>query len=288
MNQPINGARTTRKQRLCAIVSKLDKHATSMKLLTCNTGYLLGYENVLWGYAPQPVNSLVGNHRVERRTLKQLVTLIDRERPDVVSLLEVDRGSHRTATEGQLQTLLDALDNRGLNYWGAGANKYAERGLVTALPFFGHLGNAVLARAPGSVTRHYLSSGRKRLVIELSLGQDAVLFMVHLSLGTRSRRRQLRELTDLIDGRADGRDVIVTGDFNTFDEPEVLETFAQDTGLDAQIPGETVPGRPLDTLFIDSRCIDLFFCSPSVNVDRCDVIDEQVSDHRPVVMETGA
>lgn len=257
-----------------------------MKLLTCNTGYLLGYENVLWGYAPPPVGSIVGNHRVERHTLARLTDLIERERPDVVSLLEIDRGSHRTATNGQMRSLLDALEGRGLDYWGTGANKYGEEGLVSALPFFGHLGNAVLARSAGSVTYHYLSAGRKRLVIEFSIGQEAVLFMVHLSLGARTRRRQLDELSTLIDQRARDRDVIVTGDFNTFDDTQALEEFSHKSGLKAQIPGETVPDRPLDGFLIDTRCIDLFFCSPSVGVTRCDVIDEQVSDHRPVVMET--
>lgn len=257
-----------------------------MKILSCNAGYLLGYRNVLGGYVPPPVTSLVGNAAEERRSLARLVALLDRERPDVVSLLEVDRGSHRTATDGQFRALLSALDDRGLSYDGAAPNKYGDGGLADSLPFFGHLGNAVLSRSDHRTDVHYLSAGRKRLVQEVDLGPDAVLFQVHLSLGARSRRRQLRELAGLVSDRADGRDVVVTGDFNAFDGPGELDALVERTGLELHAPGPTVPDRPLDDLLGVSRDIDVFLCSPSVGVERCDVLDVQLSDHRPVVLET--
>lgn len=255
-----------------------------MKILSCNAGYMLGYRNVLWGYVPPPVSSIVGHPGAEQRALDRLVSVVERERPDVVSLLEVDRGSHRTATAGQLRALVDSLGDRGLSYRGDVANKYGEGGIADAVPFFGHLGNAVLSCRDRPTTAHYLSAGRKRLVLEVELAADAVLFVVHLSLGARSRRRQLRELADLVAARAGDCDVVVAGDFNTFDDGD-LAGFADRTGLELQIPGETVPARPLDDLFVATRCLDLFLCSPSVDVERCDVLDVQLSDHRPVVLE---
>lgn len=258
-----------------------------MKILTCNAGYLLGYRNVLGGYVPPPVSSLVGDTEVERRKLEQLVSIIDRERPDVVSLLEVDRGSHRTVTDGQFRALVDSLRDRGLSYSGEAANKYGDSGVVESLPFFGNLGNGVLSRSNRPTRTHYLSAGRKRLVFEIALAADTVLFVVHLSLGSRSRRRQLRQLADLIARRAGKRDVVVTGDFNTFDEGGDLDAFVDRAGLELRVPGETVPPRPLDDLFVDSRSLDLFCCSPTIDVQRCDVLDVQLSDHRPIVLETG-
>lgn len=257
-----------------------------MKILSCNAGYLLGYQNVLGGYVPPPLTSLVGNADEERRSLERLVALLDDERPDVVSLLEVDRGSHRTATDGQFEALLAALDDRGLSYDGAAPNKYGDDGVVASLPFFGHLGNAVLSRSDRRTAVHYLSAGRKRLVQEVALGPDAVLFQVHLSLGTGSRRRQFRELAGLVTERADGRDVVVTGDFNAFDGPGELDPLVERASLEVHAPGPTVPARPLDDLVGISRDIDLFLCSPSVRVSRCDVLDVQLSDHRPVILET--
>ncbi|RQG98813.1 endonuclease/exonuclease/phosphatase family protein [Natrarchaeobius oligotrophus] len=258
-----------------------------MKILTCNAGYLLGYRNVLGGYVPPPIGSILGDGEVERRSLERLVSVIERERPDVVSLLEVDRGSHRTVTGGQFRTLLESLRDRGLSYRGDVANKYGDGGIVESVPFFGHLGNAVLSRTDRPTTTHYLSAGRKRLVIEADAAVDTVLFTVHLSLGARSRRRQLRQLADLVDRRADGRDVVVTGDFNTYGGTDELTAFADRTGLETRIPGDTVPPRPLDDLFVDSRALDLFLCSPSIEIGRCDVLDVQLSDHRPIVLETG-
>ncbi|MXV64483.1 endonuclease/exonuclease/phosphatase [Natronorubrum sp. JWXQ-INN-674] len=257
-----------------------------MKILSCNAGYLLGYQNVCWGYVPPPIGSLLGDTDVERQKLDQLVSVIERERPDVVSLLEVDRGSHRTVTDGQFRTLVDTLAERGLSYRGNVANKYGDGGIVGSLPFFGYLGNAVLSRSDRRTTTHYLSAGRKRLVLEVSLAPETVLFVVHLSLGGRSRRRQLRQLAELVTERAEGRDVIVTGDFNTFDGADELGAFTDRAGLETRVPGETVPARPFDDLFVSSRSLDLFCCSPSVDVDRCDVLNVQLSDHRPIVLET--
>ncbi|WP_121743473.1 endonuclease/exonuclease/phosphatase family protein [Natronorubrum halophilum] len=258
-----------------------------MKILSCNAGYLLGYQNILGGYVPPPVGSLLGDAETERRKLEQLVGVIERESPDVVSLLEVDRGSHRTITGGQFRTLVESLRERGLSYGGDVANKYGDGGIVELLPFFGHLANAVLSRTDRLATTHYLSAGRKRLVIEMELTADTVLFVVHLSLGARSRGRQLRQLAELIAKRTDGRDVIVTGDFNTFAETDELDAFSDRTGLETRVPGETVPSRPLDDLLVTSRSLDLFLCSPSIDVERCDVLDVQLSDHRPIVLETG-
>ncbi|WP_255171082.1 endonuclease/exonuclease/phosphatase family protein [Natrononativus amylolyticus] len=256
-----------------------------MKILSCNAGYLLGYQNILWGYVPPPVGSVLGDPDAERRSLERLVSVIDRERPDVVSLLEVDRGSHRTSTDGQCRRLVRSLHEQGLPYEGGVATKYGTGDVVESVPFFGKLGNAVLSRTAAETRAHYLSTGRKRLVLETEPTADTVLFVVHLSLGARTRRRQLAELTDLIAERAAGRDVIVTGDFNTYDEPDALGAFAELAGLELRIPGETIPARPLDELLIDSRSIDLFLCSPTVDVERCDVVDVQVSDHRPIVLE---
>lgn len=255
-----------------------------MKILTCNAGYLLGYQNVLWGYVPPPVGSVLGDGKTERQKLAQLVSVIDTEQPDVVSLLEVDQGSHRTVTGGQYRTLIHSLHERELPYEGTVANKYGT-GVVSSLPFFRSLGNAMLSRTDRPMRTHYLTAGRKRLVIETALTESLVLFTVHLSLGAKTRVRQLAELKALITRRAAGRDVIVTGDFNTFNDVGTLEQFAERTKLTIWIPGETVPSRPLDDLLINSRSLDLFLCSPTVEITRCDVLDVQLSDHRPVVLE---
>lgn len=264
-----------------------------MKVLSANAGYLLGYQTVAGGYVPSPTGALFGDARLERQKLAQVASLVERERPDVVSLLEVDRGSHRTATDGQVQRLLDTLEASGAEYAGTVANKYGEGRLHESLPFFGNLANAVLTRSTADVMAdahtprtHYLSAGRKRLVLEVPVDPQTVVFAVHLSLGGRSRARQLAELATLLEERAEGRSVVVTGDFNTFDGTAELAPITGRLDLEPRVPGETVPARPLDGLLVESRSVDLFLTSPGVSVDRCEVLDLQISDHRPVVLET--
>lgn len=258
-----------------------------MKILSWNIGYLLGYQNILGGYVPPLIDSVIGDPTLERRHLDRIVSVIERERPDVVSLIEVDRGSYRTITQGQFHAILSKLEDRELRYEGTIANKYSEDGLFASLPFYAHLGNGVLARSDRQIRTHYLDAGRKSLVIEVGLDSDTVMFVVHLPLGARSRRRQLTELAGVIAVRAEGREVIVTGDFNTFAETRSLEEFETQTGLKRCDTGATIPSRPFDEYLLESRTIDLFLCSPEIAVDRCEAIDEQVSDHRPVVLEAG-
>lgn len=256
-----------------------------MKILSCNAGYLLGYLETAVGYVPPPVRTLVGDDAVERRVGNLLGAVVERERPDVICLVEIDQGSYRTPTDGQCRRLVEDLRDRGEPYHARIHNKYGCDGLVGRLPFFRHLGNGVLLREDYPTTAHYLDAGAKRLVTEVELPSDVGLFVVHLSLGSRCRTRQLRELGRLIAERSAGGGAIVTGDFNTYGGLAELEDLLDRTGLQAYDPGETVPSRPLDDLLLATRSLDLFLCSPTIGIDRCDVLDVQVSDHRPIVLE---
>ena len=255
-----------------------------MKILSCNAGYLQGDRGSIGGYVPSPLQAVFGDATVERRATERLSELIARERPDVTCLVEVDDGSIRTTTDGQLDRLLEALESRGLQYSGRIDRKYGSQGLVATLPFFKHLGNGVLFDGDHRTDVHYLDTGPKRLVTEVRLTPDVALFVVHLSLGSRSRRRQLAELGALIE-RSTAERTIVTGDFNTFGGHDELDRLIDRTGLNLYVPGETVSNRPFDELVLSTRALDLVLCSPSIGIERCDVLDVQVSDHRPVVTE---
>jgi endonuclease/exonuclease/phosphatase family metal-dependent hydrolase len=112
-------------------------------------------------------------------------------------------------------------------------------------------------------------------VTEVRLADGLSLFVVHLAMSGRGRRRQLTELVELV-GRRER--AIVCGDFNAYDGLAELETLTDATGLVVQNPGETVPRRPLDTLVTDTLTLDLFLTSPGLTVTRCDVLDVQVSE----------
>lgn len=253
-----------------------------MKVLSVNAGYLLDYDGSLSGYALRPHRAMVGSEAAERRAIDRLVDVIADERPDLVVLLEVDQGSFRTATDGQVATVANALDERGLAYRARADTKYGD-GLVAGLPVLGHLSNGVLIRdgIAATIEVHLLDKGPKRLVTEVRVG-DVSVFGVHLAMSSRGRRAQLSELAAIVTER---ERVVVAGDFNAYDGLDEVEDILGGVGLVLHDPGDTVPKRPLDRIVTETRTLDLFLVSPNVTVTRCGVIPVQVSDHRPVVLE---
>lgn len=254
-----------------------------MKILSCNAGYLLDYDGSLREYALKPHRGLLGSDDAEQRATKRLADVIADERPDVVCLLEVDQGSMRTVTEGQVARLAEMLTERGLDYHARADAKYGDGNVLGNLPVLSHLSNGLLVRddLDATIEAHYLDTGPKRLVTEVVLDGLSV-FGVHLAMSGRGRRKQLDEIAAIV---AERDRVVVCGDFNAYDGLEEIEAALGETGLLLHNPGETVPKRPLDTIVSETRTLDFFLASPDITVTRCDVIDVQVSDHRPVVLE---
>ena len=254
-----------------------------MKILSANAGYLLDYDGSLSDYALKPHRAMVGSRGAEERATDRLVDVIADERPDIVTLVEVDQGSLRTATDGQVARIAEKLAERGLDYDARADGKYGDGNVLANLPVLEHLSNGLLVRSDldCETTAHYLDTGPKRLVSEARIG-DLSVFGVHLAMSGRGRRRQLAEIVDIV---ADRERVVVAGDFNAYDGLDEVEETLGAAGLVLHNPGETVPPRPLDGIVTDTRTLDLFLTSPEIAVTRCDVIDVQVSDHRPVVLE---
>jgi endonuclease/exonuclease/phosphatase family metal-dependent hydrolase len=254
-----------------------------VKILSCNAGYLLDYDGSLREYALKPHRGLLGSDDAERRATERLADIIADEHPDVVCLLEVDQGSMRTVTEGQVTRLAEMLTERGLDYHARADAKYGDGNVLGNLPVLSHLSNGLLVRDAfdATIEAHYLDTGPKRLVTEVVLG-DVAVFGVHLAMSGRGRRKQLDEIAAIV---AERDRVVVCGDFNAYDGLEAVEAALGETGLLLHNPGETVPKRPLDTIVSETRTLDFFLASPDITVTRCDVIDVQVSDHRPVVLE---
>ena len=255
-----------------------------MNVLLCNVGYLLGYRSCL-GYLPRPRSALLGNSTVERQTLKHVGRLIAEVDADVVCLIEIDQGSFRTRTASQVEALLAHLGRRGASYTAHAFNKYGPDRLISRLPFFRRLGNAVLCADDWPTIPRYLTTGMKRLVIETRLPGEITLLTAHLSVRPGSRQKQLVELASMIRSRYADRPVILAGDFNTYDGLEQIERFEHQTGLRRLQTGPTIPRRPFDSFVVDSHALDLVFSSPEVEVADASVIDSLVSDHRPVTLE---
>jgi endonuclease/exonuclease/phosphatase family metal-dependent hydrolase len=187
---------------------------------------------------------------------------------DFVALQEIDSGSLRSSYVNQVQFI---AERARFPYWFTQLNR--DLG-----PLAQH-GNGLLSRVtPMEMQDHKLPGaipGRGAIVARLPYGDESVLVvLLHLSLGERSRRLQLEYVRTLIDGEDH---VVLMGDMNShlpqllFDSP-LAETDLRPVGH--MLP--TYPAwRPL-------RALDHVLVSPRLVVSDYEVLDCQLSDHRPI------
>lgn len=213
-----------------------------------------------------------------RRTGPRLESLIDWFReldPDVIGLVEVDVGSYRTAGgRNQAEIIAESLGCDHIHeckYHGASVNR--------RIPLFRNQGNAIITRHNIEHGQfHFFAHGVKRLIIELAL-PDLRIFLVHLSLGYRTRRHQLDHLAYLV-GRSD-QPVIVAGDFNTFFGPREYHQFLERTGLHTA----NLDNLPTHPSHLPRRQLDFIFHSPGVIPEKLEIPAVQHSDHLPLIFD---
>ena len=100
--------------------------------------------------------------------------------------------------------------------------------------------------------------------------------MMHLSLGARTRTRQLAYIHELIGGY---RHQILMGDMNTHASDLLVHSPLRDLGLLAPQIEATFPSwRP-------QRCLDHILLSPGLELEKVEVLAHPISDHLPVAME---
>ena len=106
----------------------------------------------------------------------------------------------------------------------------------------------------------------------LAANRDSAVVAVDLASDTDPA-----QLAQLIDGV---QNVVVMGDLNSSVSKLLLETPLAETSLVA--PEELQPTYPA---WRPSLALDHVLCSPSLKLDGYDVLDCQVSDHRPVAVQ---
>lgn len=187
---------------------------------------------------------------------------------DLVALQEADGGSLRSGYVNQVEHLAQL-----------GAFPYWYQQLNRNLGHLAQHSNGVLSRLrPCAMEDHPLPGPRGRGVILLRLGEgrDAVaVVMMHLALGARTRTRQLAYIRELIGGY---RHQILMGDMNTHASDLLQFSPLRDLGLVAPQVEATFPSwRP-------QRCLDHILLSPELQLERCEVLSQAISDHLPVAV----
>lgn len=189
---------------------------------------------------------------------------------DIVGLQEVDDGSLRTGFLNQTQYL---AERAGFPFWSHQPNRKVGNLASTC--------NGLLSRLrPFEVHDHKLPGripGRGALAAYYRKGTETlIVVVVHLALGRRSRRAQLDFVRKLI---APHSHVVVMGDMNASLAAEEMQDFLDTCGLGLPTAdAHTFPSwRP-------QRGIDHILVSNSLAVERFEVLDLVLSDHRPVAM----
>ncbi|MCQ4307121.1 endonuclease/exonuclease/phosphatase family protein [Pseudomonas stutzeri] len=188
---------------------------------------------------------------------------------DLVALQEADGGSMRSGYINQVEHLAQL---GSFPYWYQQLNRNLGR--------FAQHSNGVLSRLePQGLEDHPLPgpSGRGAILLRFGEGEDALAVVImHLALGGGTRTRQLAYIRDLIGGY---RHQVLMGDMNTHASDLLENSPLRDLGLQAPQIEATFPSwRP-------QRCLDHILLSPSLTLERVDVLAKSSSDHLPVAVE---
>lgn len=188
---------------------------------------------------------------------------------DLVALQEVDGGSLRSGFVNQVEHLAQL-----------GAFPYWYQQLNRNLGRLAQHSNGLLSRLqPNLLEDHPLPGppGRGAILMRFGKGREALaVVMMHLSLGARTRTRQLAYIRELV---GNYRHLVLMGDMNTHANDLLQHSPLRDLGLLAPQVEATFPSwRP-------QRCLDHILLSPSLTLERVAVLSQPISDHLPVAVD---
>lgn len=190
---------------------------------------------------------------------------------DVVGLQELDGGSLRSGFINQTEYLGDKADFP-FRYPKVNRNM----GMVAQ-----HTMGVLSKFASIEVSMHSLPGiirGRGALVVRFGDRNNSLdLVLVHLALGTRSRIKQINYLINLVKGC---QHVILMGDLNCVADSKEMDLLSKNTGL--RLPISKLPTYPS---WNPKRHIDHILVSPSIQIDKVEVLNYPLSDHLPIAME---
>jgi endonuclease/exonuclease/phosphatase family metal-dependent hydrolase len=245
--------------------------------------------NIAHGRGLSPYQGL-NTHASIRRNVLRIAHLLERLRPDVVALQEIDEDSH---WNGRLNLLEYLREHAGIPHAVMGVN--SQRSGDRPLRY----GNAVLSRHR---IRHWENisfghseiGGKGFLYAEVDAGHHHCVPIVNLHLAFASRRARLQQaesLTEYLSSKHRRHNhewlvpPILCGDLNNSakgpDATAALLRYFRTHGNYTLHPetGRTFPSP------LPSRLLDFVFLPPACRAPRSEILRSFLSDHRPVVVD---
>jgi len=189
---------------------------------------------------------------------------------DLVGLQEVDAGSLRSGFINQTEYIAGKAQ---FPYWFHQTNRKLGK--------IAQHSNGVLCRfKPSQVSDHKLPGtipGRGALIVRYGGDKHSlVVVIMHLSLGKRTRIKQLEYVSQVV---SEYSNVVIMGDMNCAPDSKEMCVLLQGTSLIEPEPNLfTFPS------WQPSRHLDHILVSPSITVEDVSVLSHTYSDHLPIAM----
>jgi len=190
---------------------------------------------------------------------------------DVIGLQEVDAGSLRSGFINQTEYIADKAQ---IPYWYHQTNRRLGK--------IAQHSNGIVSRfRPLTVDDHKLPGtipGRGAMFVHFGTVENPlVIVILHLALGRRTRLRQLSYVGERL---SHYKNIIVMGDLNCSSNSIEIKLLVNNTNLEE-------PNHGLNTFpsWNPGKNIDHILVSPSLKVEKLNVLNYTFSDHLPLSME---
>ncbi len=245
--------------------------------------------NIAHGRGLSPYQGL-NSHASIRRNVLKIAHLLERLKPDVVALQEIDEDSH---WNGRLNLLEYLREHSHLPYAVMGVN--SERTGDKPLKY----GNAILSRHRIAAWEN-VSFGRSEiggkgfLFAEIDTGHHHMVPVMNLHLDYASRRSRLQQaaaVSEYLTSKYQHRHgewmvpPILCGDLNNSNRgPDATAALYDYFRRHGDYSLHPVNGRTFPSP-LPSRALDFVFLPPACRAPHSEVLRSFLSDHRPVVVD---
>lgn len=246
----------------------------STTILMSNLGYLRGINGQLSHHVRYAYRHFYCSRDVQEACLKQVINIMEREKPDICCFVEIDKGSADVRNFNQLEALVsDHYPFFDIE------NKYGPLSRLRSLPLTRGKSNGFVARKQFAYEKVFFTHGTKRLIYKVTIAPNVTLFFAHFSLKKTVRVQQLMQVRQLLSDTPG--EIILMGDFNVHSGFGELAPLLHENHL-TLLNQEEVPTFRFHRTQLP---LDLCICSHGIAKDaQLKIIPQPYSDHEALLL----